>query len=69
MATTFTFEIVTPDKMLYSTDEATCVSFKSLSGSMGIEAKHLPVIASLAIAPVKVTLADGNTDSRRTLSQ
>ena len=62
MATTFTFEIVTPDKMLYSTAEATCVSFQTLSGSMGIEAKHLPVIASLAIAPVKVTLADGHSE-------
>ncbi|MDO4935755.1 MAG: ATP synthase F1 subunit epsilon [Phascolarctobacterium sp.] len=57
--TTFTFEIVTPDKMLFSTDKATYVGFTAPSGSMGIEAKHLPITASLSIAPVKINLEDG----------
>lgn len=59
MATTFSFEIVTPDKMLYSTNEAVYVGFTAPSGSMGIEARHLPVTASLSVAPIKVNLADG----------
>lgn len=57
--TTFTFEIVTPDKMLFSTDKATYVGFTAPSGSMGLEAKHLPITASLSIAPVKINLEDG----------
>lgn len=57
--TTFTFEIVTPDKMLFSTDQATYVGFTSTNGALGIEAKHLPITTSLSIAPIKVNLADG----------
>ena len=57
--TTFAFEIVTPDKMLFSTDKATYVGFMAPSGGMGLEAKHLPITASLSAAPVKVNLEDG----------
>ncbi|MCQ2362550.1 MAG: ATP synthase F1 subunit epsilon [Acidaminococcaceae bacterium] len=59
MATPFAFEIVTPDKMLYSTEEATYVGFTAPSGGMGIEARHLPVTATLSVAPIKVNLVDG----------
>lgn len=59
MANTFAFEIVTPDKMLYSTQEATYVGFTAPSGSMGVEAKHLPITAALSVAPIKVNLMDG----------
>ena len=57
---TFAFEIVTPDKMLFSTQEATYVGFTAPSGGMGIEANHLPVTAALSVAPIKVNLADGS---------
>ena len=50
MATPFTFEIVTPDKMLFSADNVTYVGFRSLVGGLGIKAKHLPIIATLDIA-------------------
>lgn len=59
MAESFTFEIVTPDKMLFSSEEVAYVGFKTLSGSMGIKARHLPVIATLDIAPMKLEFADG----------
>lgn len=59
MATPFTFEIVTPDKMLFSADNVTYVGFRSLSGGLGIKAKHLPIIATLDIAPMKLEFADG----------
>lgn len=63
MATPFTFEIVTPDKMLFSAENVTYVGFRSLSGGLGIKAKHLPVIATLDIAPMKLEFTDGTTKS------
>lgn len=59
MATTFAFEIVTPDKMLFTSEEVTYVGFRALSGNMGIKAHHIPLIASLDIAPLKCQFADG----------
>lgn len=59
MATPFTFEIVTPDKMLFSSEEVSYVGFRSLSGGLGIKAKHLPIIAALDIAPMKIEITDG----------
>lgn len=61
MATPFTFEIVTPDKMLFSSEEVTYVGFRALSGNLGIKAKHMPIIATLDIAPLKLEFADGST--------
>lgn len=61
MATPFTFEIVTPDKMLFSSEEVTYVGFRALSGNLGIKAKHMPIIATLDIAPLKLEFADGTT--------
>ena len=59
MANTFAFEIVTPDKMLFVSEEVTYVGFRTLSGGMGIKAGHIPVIATLDVAPLKIHLADG----------
>ena len=56
MATPFTFEIVTPDKMLFVSDEVTYVGFRTL---LGVKANHLPVIATLDVAPLKIQLANG----------
>lgn len=60
MATPFTFEIVTPDKNLFTSDEVTYVGFRALDGNLGIKAKHLPIIASLDIAPMKLEFLDGS---------
>ncbi|MDY6029031.1 MAG: ATP synthase F1 subunit epsilon [Acidaminococcaceae bacterium] len=59
-AATFEFEIVTPDKMLFASSEATYVGFRALSGNLGIKAKHLPIISTLDIAPMKVEFLDGS---------
>lgn len=59
MATPFSFEIVTPDKMLFSTSECVYVGFKTPVGSMGIENMHEPITASLTVAPLDIKLADG----------
>lgn len=61
MATPFTFEIVTPDKNLFTSEEVTYVGFRALDGNLGIEAKHLPIITSLDIAPMKLQFVDGST--------
>lgn len=59
MATPFTFEIVTPDKMLFSSENVTYVGFRALSGNLGIKARHMPIIATLDIAPMKLEFTDG----------
>ena len=61
MATPFYFEIVTPDKMLFTSEEVTYVGFRALSGNLGLKAKHMPIIATLDIAPLKLEFADGST--------
>jgi len=63
MATPFTFEIVTPDKMLFSAENVTYVGFRSLAGGLGIKANHLPIIATLDIAPMKLEFTDGSKKS------
>lgn len=59
MATPFNFEIVTPDKMLFSSEEVTYVGFRALSGNLGLKARHMPIIATLDIAPMKLEFTDG----------
>lgn len=59
MATPFAFEIVTPDKMLFATEEAAYVGFRALSGNLGLKAKHVLIIATMDIAPLKVEFVDG----------
>lgn len=60
MATTFRFEIVTPDKMLFEADNVVYVGCRALTGNLGLKAKHLPIIATLDVAPLKIELEDGS---------
>ena len=60
MATPFAFEIVTPDKMLFASEEAAYVGFRALSGGLGLKANHIPIIATLDIAPMKIEFTDGS---------
>ena len=55
MATPFSFEIVTPDKMLFTSEEVTYVGFRALSGNLGLKARHMPIIA-----PMKLEFTDGS---------
>lgn len=59
MANSLQLEIVTPDKMLFSSDEIVYLGIRTNDGGIGIEANHIPVIASLDIAPLKYRLLDG----------
>ena len=45
--------------MLFVSDEVTYVGFRTLLGGMGVKANHLPVIATLDVAPLKIQLANG----------
>ena len=53
-------EIVTPDKLLFSSDEIVYLGLRTNDGGIGIEAKPIPDLASLDIVPMKYRLADGN---------
>ncbi len=59
MANCMQLEIVTPDKMLFSSEDVVYLGIRTTDGGIGIEANHVPVIASLEIAPLKYRLADG----------
>lgn len=63
MANCMQLEIVTPDKMLFNSDEVVYLGVRTTDGGIGIEANHIPVIASLAIAPMKYRLANGSESS------
>ena len=52
MANCMQLEIVTPDKLLFSSDEIVYLGLRTNDGG-------IPVIASLDIAPMKYRLADG----------
>ncbi|MDO4179380.1 MAG: ATP synthase F1 subunit epsilon [Phascolarctobacterium sp.] len=60
MATPFVFEIVTPDKMLFEADNVVYVGCRALTGNLGLKAKHLPIIATLDVAPMKIEFEDGS---------
>lgn len=60
MANCMQLEIVTPDKMLFSSEEVVYLGIRTTDGGIGLEANHVPVIASLEIAPLKYRLANGN---------
>mgnify|MGYP000758964727 CR=1 FL=1 len=49
MATPFSFEIVTPDKMLFTSEEVTYVGFRALSGNLGLKARHMPILSLIHI--------------------
>ena len=48
--------------MLFVSDEVTYVGFRTLLGGMGVKANHLPVIATLDVAPLKIQLANGTEE-------
>lgn len=54
MANCMQLEIVTPDKLLFSSDEIVYLGLRTNDGGIGIEANHIPVIASLDIAPMNI---------------
>ena len=53
MASTFRLQIVAPDRMFYE-DEVESLVVTTPEGQMGILAKHLPIVAPLAIGKIKI---------------
>ena len=45
MANCMQLEIVTPDKLLFSSDEIVYLGLRTNDGGIGIEANHIPVVA------------------------
>jgi F-type H+-transporting ATPase subunit epsilon len=60
MAGTFTFELVTPERMLLSED-ATQVVVPGLEGEFTVLAGHAPVVTALRPGVVDATLSDSRT--------
>lgn len=58
MANGFTFELVSPEKLLLS-GEAEIVSIPGSEGDMGVLANHAPVMTSLRPGLVTAKMADG----------
>jgi len=59
MADNFTFELVSPEKLLLSGD-AEMVTIPGVEGDMGVLAKHAAVMTSLRPGLVGVKMADGS---------
>jgi len=62
MADGFTFELVSPEKLLLSGD-ASIVAIPGSEGDMGIMANHAPVMTSLRPGIVVAEMGDGNSQS------
>ena len=59
MAENFTFELVSPEKLLLS-GEAEMVTIPGVEGDMGVLAKHAAVMTSLRPGLVGVKMGDGS---------
>jgi len=59
MAENFTFELVSPERLLLSGD-AEMVTIPGVEGDMGVLAKHAAVMTSLRPGLVGVTMGDGS---------
>ncbi len=57
---TFTLDIVTPERKVYS-GEVTFVGVKGYDGELGVMANHMPLVTPLKIGTVKI-IAEGQPD-------
>jgi len=59
MARTFTLEVVTPERVLFSSDEVVSVTAPGWEGSFGVMALHAPMVVALRTGVVTIKLAGG----------
>ncbi len=59
MARTFSVEIVTPERVLFSSDQVVSLTVPAWEGSLGVMAMHAPMVAALRIGVITIKLADG----------
>lgn len=55
---TFALELVTPERVLFS-EEVQAVRAPGINGSLGILARHAPMLTELTTGLIKLTLANG----------
>ncbi len=59
MARTFSTEIVTPERLLFSSDQVVSLTVPAWEGSLGVMALHAPLVAALCTGVITLKLADG----------
>src|SRR4030088_1451567 len=55
---TFPLELVTPERVLFS-EEVQAVRAPGINGSLGVMARHAPMLTELTTGLIKLTLANG----------
>ncbi len=60
MARTFSVEIVTPERVLFSSDQVVSLTVPAWEGSLGVMAFHAPMVAALRIGVINIKLANGD---------
>ncbi|MFA0763418.1 MAG: hypothetical protein XFASWVDF_001140 [Candidatus Fervidibacter sp.] len=59
MARTFTVEVVTPERVLFSSDQVVSLMAPGWEGSFGVMALHAPMVVALRTGVITLKLADG----------
>jgi F-type H+-transporting ATPase subunit epsilon len=59
MARTFTVEVVTPERVLFSSDQVVSLTAPGWEGSFGVMALHAPMVVALRTGVITLKLADG----------
>ncbi|MFN3420941.1 MAG: ATP synthase F1 subunit epsilon [Armatimonadota bacterium] len=59
MARTFSVEVVTPERVLFSSDQVVSLTVPAWEGSLGVMALHAPMVAALRIGVITIRLANG----------
>lgn len=67
MATPYTLDVVTPERIMLS-EQVTQTIAPGSEGQLGILANHAPLMTELVPGEVRVTLADGRTTSHIVIS-
>lgn len=59
---TLAVSVVTPDGVIYDSKTVKLAVINTISGSIGIMAKHQPILSALRIDEIKVVDVDGNEE-------
>lgn len=58
MARTFSVEVLTPEKVLFSSDQVVSLTVPAWEGSLGVMANHAPLVAALRTGVITVRLSN-----------
>ena len=62
MARTFSVEVLTPERVLFSSDQVVSLTVPAWEGSLGIMAFHAPLVAALRTGFITIKLANGDEE-------